>query len=96
MEKKVKVKLFALLREIIGKKEVDLKFDEEVNVKKAINTLVEKYKELKFKIIDSDGKLRNRIQVLVNGRNIVSLEGLSTKLKDGDTLAILPAVGGGA
>jgi len=35
------------------------------------------------------------LQFLVNGRSTSSLEGLSTRLADGDVLAIIPPVGGG-
>jgi len=46
------------------------------------------------------GKLREGIEsgylhVLVNGRNAVFLDGPVTKLKDGDTIAVLPPIGGG-
>jgi molybdopterin converting factor small subunit len=35
------------------------------------------------------------LSFLVNGKNINALEGFNTKLKQGDTIAILPPVGGG-
>ncbi len=35
------------------------------------------------------------LHVLVNGRNIVFLDGERTRLHDGDTVAVLPPIGGG-
>ncbi|MDH5419483.1 MAG: MoaD/ThiS family protein, partial [Candidatus Bathyarchaeota archaeon] len=34
-------------------------------------------------------------QILINGRGIKALQGFETKLKEGDTVAIFPPVGGG-
>jgi MoaD family protein len=41
------------------------------------------------------GEVKGFLQFLVNGRSASSLEGLSTRLADGDVLAIIPPVGGG-
>jgi molybdopterin converting factor small subunit len=35
------------------------------------------------------------IQILINGTGIKALQGFKTKLKEGDTVAIFPPVGGG-
>lgn len=43
-----------------------------------------------------DGEaLRARFTVLVNGRNILFLDGLSTTLHDGDVVSVFPPVYGG-
>jgi sulfur-carrier protein len=39
--------------------------------------------------------LRERLTVLVNGRNILFLDGLLTALHDGDTVSVFPPVYGG-
>jgi len=39
--------------------------------------------------------LRERLTVLVNGRNILFLDGLSTSLHDGDVVSVFPPVYGG-
>ncbi len=43
----------------------------------------------------ASGPLTARLQVLVNGRNIVFLEGLDTRLSDGDDVFFLPPAMGG-
>ena len=42
-----------------------------------------------------DGVKNGYLHVLVNGRNIVFLDGADTKLNDGDTVAVFPPIGGG-
>ncbi len=47
-------------------------------------------------ILYPDGKnFSPMIFILVNGKNIQQLDGLKTKLKDGDILSILPVTAGG-
>ncbi len=42
-----------------------------------------------------DGQLHPMITILVNGRNVVHLAGLETRLHDDDVVAIFPMVAGG-
>ena len=47
-------------------------------------------------LLDPETKtLRQFILILVNGRNIVFLDGLNTKLVEGDVIAISPPIAGG-
>jgi adenylyltransferase/sulfurtransferase len=52
--------------------------------------------EFKRRVFDIDSKPRALINIYLNGKNIrFSTDGLSTILKDGDSVFILPAVAGG-
>jgi sulfur-carrier protein len=42
-----------------------------------------------------DGALRRYVNVYVNDEDVRFLDGLTTALKDGDTVTVLPAVAGG-
>ncbi|HET7147353.1 MAG TPA: ThiF family adenylyltransferase [Candidatus Nitrosopolaris sp.] len=53
--------------------------------------------DFKRRVFDLNGKPRALINIYINGRNMrFNSEGMSTLLKDGDSLYILPAVAGGA
>ncbi|MFJ4436827.1 MoaD/ThiS family protein [Streptomyces sp. NPDC088923] len=47
------------------------------------------------RIVDG-GKLRRFVNVYLNDEDVRFLDGISTKLSDGDSVTILPAVAGGA
>ena len=46
------------------------------------------------RIVD-DGKLRRFVNVYLNDEDVRFVDGIDTKLTDGDTVTILPAVAGG-
>ncbi|MER7836770.1 MoaD/ThiS family protein [Streptomyces sp. NPDC054813] len=46
------------------------------------------------RIVD-DGKLRRFVNVYLNDEDVRFVDGIETKLTDGDTVTILPAVAGG-
>jgi len=90
---KIKVKIFATLRDSVGWKE------KEYNVEaKDINDFLKEVVGGKlYNIImdKSKGELNPQYKILLNGRDIDFLDGLKTKLKDQDLIAIFPPVGGG-
>jgi molybdopterin synthase sulfur carrier subunit len=93
------VRFFTSLRELIGKKEETLKFPdrETVTVNAVLQRLAKRYrKEFVEYVYDrKTGEVKSFLQFLVNGRSASALNGLDTKLEDGDVLAIIPPVGGG-
>lgn len=93
---KIKVRFFTSLREITGKKEDEVESSKIFTVKELLAHLSEKYGgEFTDYLYDDKGNVQTYIQVLVNGRGIKVLQGFETKLKEGDTVAIFPPVGGG-
>jgi sulfur-carrier protein len=50
---------------------------------------------LKAFILDESSELRRYVNVFVNGKDIRSGDGITTKLKEGDQVRIVPAVAGG-
>ena len=95
----VSVRFFTSLRELIGKKEETLKFSdtESVTVNTVLRRLAKRYgKEFVEYVYDrKTGEVKSFLQFLINGRSASALNGLDTKLEDGDVLAIIPPVGGG-
>lgn len=52
--------------------------------------------DFKRRVFDHNGKPRSLINIYVNGKNMRFSGGMTTALKEGDTVYILPAVAGGA
>jgi sulfur-carrier protein len=59
-----------------------------------LNELVTKFPGLNARIMDG-GQVRRFINVYLNKEDIRYLDALDTAVKDGDVLAIIPAVAGG-
>lgn len=93
----VYVKLFTVLRELAGTSKVVVKLDKgEKNVKEVLRRLSgESQQDFKDYLFDSEGGVREHLQLLVNGKSLDLQEGLETVVKEGDVLAIVPPVGGG-
>jgi len=64
-------------------------------VKEVIENLVQQYPELKTQIMDANGEVRRFVNLFLNDRDIRFLGGTSAEVKDGDQLAIIPAIAGG-
>ncbi|MCK4384348.1 MAG: MoaD/ThiS family protein, partial [Candidatus Lokiarchaeota archaeon] len=52
-------------------------------------------KRLRKSFVDPSGNLESHAVILVNGRNYLFLDGLNTKLKDGDQIVLSPPLIGG-
>jgi MoaD family protein len=94
----VSIRYFTTLREITGKKEEQLAFLEKQKptVPIVLKILSDKYgKPFINYVFDSEGKVKNFLQILINGTNITTLEQQKVPLQDGNVLAILPPVSGG-
>lgn len=94
---RVSVRLFTTLRELVGKGEETLEFDLGiVTVKDVLEDLAKRYgEEFKNYLYNEEREVRERLQLLVNGKNVSLLEELKTQLKEGDQVAVVPPVGGG-
>ncbi|PSQ16442.1 molybdopterin synthase sulfur carrier subunit [Halobacteriales archaeon QS_8_69_26] len=89
-------KLFADLAERAGDRRVAVDVEAGDTVGDALDALVEGRPELRERVVDEDGGLRDHINVLRNGKNVQTQEeGLDTTLAAGDELAIFPPVSGG-
>jgi MoaD family protein len=95
----VSVRFFTSLRELTGKREEILKFQngETVTVNAVLKRLSKRYGKnfIEYVYDRKTGEVKGFLQLLVNGQSTSSLGGLNTKLVNGDVLAIIPPVGGG-
>lgn len=92
----VTVKFFTTLREIVGKKEEQIELSHPITVETFLKQLSKTYgNEFVDYVFDELGNVRGHLQFLINGKSITTMQGLKTKLNNGDQIAILPPVGGG-
>jgi molybdopterin synthase sulfur carrier subunit len=89
----IRIRLYANLREIAGR-EVSVS-GEEAPLREILERLFQKRPALRDAMMVG-GELRPHFNLLLNGRNVLHLEGLETRVRDGDEVAIFPPVAGGA
>ena len=81
------------LKKLLGGQKVltlDLK-----DINDLINQLSSEYPQIRERLINKDGEFNRFVNVYVNGEDIRFLNDISTKLKDGDEISIVPAIAGG-
>ncbi|MCS7117123.1 MAG: ubiquitin-like small modifier protein 1 [Nitrososphaerota archaeon] len=92
----IRVKYFAQMRDITGRKEDVINLTKGSTVKDALNELCKIFGDnMKRYLFKNGGQLREELQVLVNGLSIDSSNLCKKSLSNGDTLVIIPPVGGG-
>jgi len=94
---RIKVKYFAYVRDLVkDKTQEDIIVEKPITLRELLEILIEKYgKELENYLLKKTGnniKIAEKIIILVNGE---STDNLSYKLKDNDTVSIMPFLGGG-
>ncbi len=90
----VKVIIPTPLRAYAGKQEsVDVQAG---TVGEALSALTGKFSDLKKHLFADDGRLRSFVNVYVNDEDIRYLQKDQTKVKEGDTISIVPSIAGGA
>ena len=90
----VKVQIPAPLRSLTaGAAEVEV---DATNVQGVIDALEGKYKGVKSRLCDEDGRLRSYVRVFVNGEDARGLGDAKAPLVAGDSVSIVPAIAGGS
>ena len=90
---KVKFRLFANFREAVKQKEVEISFAGRT-VSDAIQSLVAQFQGLE-PMLYQDGRLKQYVNVLLNGQAVKGDQIASTPVKEGDEIALFPPVSGG-
>lgn len=68
---------------------------EGIDVASALRALGQRHEGLLERVLDGNGALRPFVNVFVGSTNLRELDGLETRLRAGDVIAIIPAVAGG-
>ena len=84
-------KLFADLAEAAGERTVAVDVDDDASVGDALEALLAAKPALRDRALNEDGELRGDVNLLKNGENVETDEGVGA----GDELALFPPVSGG-
>jgi len=89
----IKVRSFAGFRHILGREQL-VELPDGALVQDLLRALCQMHEQLGPLIFEGGG-IKEDVNVFVNGRNMVSLQGAETRLGDGDEVALFPAAIGG-
>jgi MoaD family protein len=94
---KLKVKYLGPVALIVKKREEELEVSSVASIGELLRKLSNLYgKEFESEVLQDDGEnIRTGMAVTVNGKVIGQLDGMKTRLKMGDNIALLPLFLGG-
>lgn len=90
----VKVKIPTPLRNLT--QDQDTVSAESGTLQSVVETLEGQFPGMQDRLLDEGGEIRRFVNIYVNGEDVRFLSGLTTDLKDGDEVSIVPAVAGGS
>jgi molybdopterin synthase sulfur carrier subunit len=65
------------------------------SIKAVIEDLERRHPGMRERLLDDKGELRRFVNIYLNGDDIRFLNQLTSKVKDGDDISIVPAIAGG-
>ena len=89
------LKFIGALRQISGKTQLTVNFQEGMSLKELVTKISQEMPQLEKTLSDQLNDSRSNALILINGREISVLNGLETKLNDGDEIVFIPVVHGG-
>ena len=92
----LRIKFIGALRHLSGKTQFTINYQEGISVKKLVDKISQEMPELKQTFSDQElNDSRSNSLIILNGKEISVLNGLETKLADGDEIVFVPVVHGG-
>lgn len=90
------VNFYAILREIVGSKTIELPLPEGTTVWQLIEAVISQHPRLRPILFDERDQLHGHVHVFINGRDVLYLKsGLGSAIAAHDTVDIFPATAGG-
>jgi MoaD family protein len=90
------IKFIGALRHLSGKTQLTINFQEGMSLKELVTKISQQMPKLEKAFSDQQlNDSRSNALILINGREISVLNGLETKLNDGDEIVFVPVVHGG-
>lgn len=92
----MKVNFFATLRDIAGGKTVEFDVDHGVTAWELLEAIMNKFPPMRKELLNENGEMYGHVHFFINGRDVqFTEEQFATKIMQGDTVNVFPAVGGG-
>lgn len=92
----VTLKFIGALRRDSGKAQIKLECKKGVSLLELVDSLTINLPRLRLSLLDEQlEQPKSKVLILVNGKEISVLNGLETKVKDGDEVVFVPVVHGG-
>jgi MoaD family protein len=92
---RVRVRYYAMARDAAGKRDEVISLPDGSTVLGLVHALAMLHGRLREYVYDDDSKPMDYLMFSVNEVYIVGLEGFETVLRDGDTVRVMPPIGGG-
>ena len=92
----VKISFLSLLKDRIGVKELNMDLEDNAIINDVFSKLFEKFGEdIKTVLVKKTGELNDHVVIMLNEKNIRSLDDLNTKIQHKDEITLMPAIAGG-
>jgi MoaD family protein len=92
----VKISFLSLLKDRIGVNELNMDLEDNATLNDVFAKLFEKFGEdIKTVLVKKTGDLNDHVVIMLNQKNIRSLDELDTKIQHKDEIIFLPAIAGG-
>ncbi len=92
----LKVKFYSLFKINLKSSGTEYQLDGEIDISQLIKKLDQDFDGyFTNKLLEEDGSIASGSIILVNGHNVIHLEGLSTIINNNDTVTLFPPSAGG-
>ena len=91
---KIKIKLLKPFSEVVGKRELEINFNEKT-LNDLLKLLVNKYPKLDKEFFKDNSELTEYICIFINDKPLSALVGVDTLLKNGDEILFFMPISGG-
>jgi len=93
---RIKINLLGVFKKAYGSSIIEMEIEKNIQLNEILQKLVDSSTDLKRVLIDPElGTPLPNAVILLNGRDISSLNGLKTSIKDGDEIILIPVIHGG-
>ncbi len=96
MNKLIHFRLYANMRTITGRSNLEISFSDAKSLREIIDYLIELHPDVQDNVLDEHENLRQDVPIFVNGRNPrLNSSGINTTLEAGDVISLFSPISSG-